>query len=222
MAEPLQETDGFDPNELTGPEQYKLLGAAVVPRPIGLVTTVGPNGPNAAPFSYFMALSQDPPMLMFSIGKTELGEFSAGVEPGLEKDTLRNLRDVPEFVVHIVSDDLADKMNICAVQYPSEINEIELAGFRTAKSFRVRPPRLLNCPVQLECKVHQVLVLGRVPYHVVIGEVVYMHFTKGLVNEKLRVDWQKLNPIARLARPGVYLRITDHFSIAAPSREPKP
>ena len=211
------QTVGFDPDRLNAEEQYKLLGGAVVPRPIGLITTQGEFGPNAAPFSYFMAVAQDPPMLMFSIGMKEKGgDFAIGAVDEGEKDTLRNLRELPEFVAHIVDDATKDRMNLCAVQFPRGTNEIERAGFRTAPSKRVAPPRIIDCPVQMECKVHQVIALGRTPYHMVIGEVLYMHFAKGLVNERLHLDWRKLAPIARLARPSMYLRITDHFSMPVP------
>ena len=217
LREPQTGTVGFDPARLNGYEQYKLLGGAVIPRPLGLVTTLGAAGPNAAPFSYFMAVSQDPPMVLFSIGaKEEEGEFSIGEPAEGEKDTLLNIRESSEFVVHIVSDAIKEKMNVCAIQFARGVNEIERAGFRTAPSIKVRPPRIIDSPVQFECTVHQIIPLGRVPYHVVIGEVVYMHFAEGLVDDKLRLDWRKLNPIARLARPGTYLRITDNFSMRLP------
>jgi len=217
IPEDSTNTIGFDPSHLSSYEQYKLLGGAVVPRPIGLVTTEGTFGPNAAPFSYFMAIAQDPPMLMFSIGtKEEDGEFALGDGIVGEKDTLLNLRERPEFVAHIVNGATAQQMNICSLQYPRGVNEIERAGFRTAASTIVSPPRLLDCPAQFECKVDQIIALGRTPYHVVIGEVVFMHFSKGLVNDRLHVDWRSMDPIARLARPGVYLRATDYFSMPTP------
>ena len=217
IPEEITNTVGFDPNDLTGAEQYMLLGGAVVPRPIALVTTEGSLGRNAAPFSYFMAIAQDPPMLMISIGtREEEGEFALGDGILGEKDTLRNLRETSEFVVHIVNNATAQMMNVCALQFPPGVNEIELAGFRTAPSRIVRPPRLVDCPVQFECKLNQIIALGRTPYHVVIGEVVFMHFARELVNDRLHVDWRGLDPIARLARPGIYLRITDHFSMPTP------
>jgi flavin reductase (DIM6/NTAB) family NADH-FMN oxidoreductase RutF len=211
------DTVGFDPDRLDAAEQYKLLGGAVAPRPIGLITTLGTLGSNAAPFSYFMAVAQNPPMLMFSIGmKEKEGDFSMGATQEGEKDTLLNLRELPEFVAHIVDEATVERMNICAIQFPRGVNEIERAGFRSAPSKKIRPPRIIDCPVQLECKVHQIIVLGRTPYHMVIGEVVYMHFAKGLVNERLHVDWRRLAPIARLARPSVFVRIGDNFSLPVP------
>lgn len=212
------ETVGFDPNGLNALEQYNLLGGAVVPRPIGLITTLGAFGPNAAPFSYFMVVAQDPPMLMFSVGMKGAftHDFSIGAAEHGEKDTLRNVRELPEFVAHVVDDATMDRMNICAIQFPRGVNEIERAGFRSAPSKKVGPPRIIDCPAQFECKVHQIIALGRTPYHMVIGEVVYMHFAKGLVDDRLHLDWRKLAPIARLAKPSTYLRITDHFSMPVP------
>lgn len=211
-------TVAIDPDRLSPREQYSLLGGAIVPRPIGLITTQGAFGPNAAPFSYFMVVAQNPPMLMFSVGMKGQREDKSGGETNEgEKDTLRNLRELPEFVAHIVDEATMDRMNICAIQFPHGVNEIERAGFRSAPSKKVGPPRITDCPAQFECKVHQIIALGRTPYHMVIGEVVHMHFAKGLVNDKLQLDWRKLAPIARLAKPNVYLRITDHFLMPTPN-----
>lgn len=197
---------GFDPEQLDFDQQYKLLGGAVIPRPIALVTTLGESGPNAAPFSYFNAIGQLPPMVIFSIGP----------KPGTIKDTLRNLRTLPEFVVHIVDDENCRKMNVCAVDYPSNVDEMQRAGFRTSPSLRVRPPRIIDCPVQFECQVMDILPMGRVPYHLVIGKIVYFHFRSDIVNEQLHVDFKRLNPVGRVAGYGSYTRITDHFSLAVP------
>ncbi len=194
---------GFDADALRGPQQYKLLTGTVVPRPIALVTTLGPGGPNAAPFSFFNALGVNPPMVMFSIGPRD----------GQSKDTARNLETTPEFVVHIVDYATRDKMNVCAIDFPSGINEIERAGYRTAPSVKVRPPRLLDCPVQFECKVMETLTLGRAPYTVVIGEVVWFHYRKGLVDERLNVDQALLDPIGRLTGQFNYTRISGRFSM---------
>ena len=122
----------FDAAKLTQLEQYKLLIGTVTPRPIALVTTLGPTGPNAAPFSFFNAVGSDPAMLCFSSGNRETGA----------KDTIANIRECPEFVVHIVSDAIKDKMNACAVDYPRGVNELEKAGFTAVPSKKVRPPRI--------------------------------------------------------------------------------
>jgi flavin reductase (DIM6/NTAB) family NADH-FMN oxidoreductase RutF len=200
----------IDPERLSWAEQYKLLGGTVIPRPIALVSTLGPCGPNAAPFSFFNAIAVDPMMLMFSIGPT------VGSKKGTDKDTLTNLRVVPEFVVHIVDDAAKEKMNICSAEHPHGINEMALAGFRTEPSCVVQPPRIVDCPVQFECKVTQILTLGRTPYNMVIGEVVYAHYRQGIIDERLHVDVDRLNPIGRLAGNGVYTRVTDRFTMLPP------
>jgi len=193
----------FDAATLAWQDQYKLMIGSVTPRPIALVTTLGANGPNAAPFSFFNAIGSPPPMVMFSVGDKETGA----------KDTVQNIREIPEFVVHIVSDAIKDKMNICAVDYPRGVNEIDEAGFTAVPSRKVRPPRILEAPIALECKLMQILELGAKPYHLVIGEVVYFHYHDGIVNECFHVDVGRVNPIGRLAGKGGYTRITDRFEM---------
>jgi len=194
----------FDAAALDAQTQYKLLIGTITPRPIALVTTTGSQGPNAAPFSFFNGVGSDPAMVMFSVGDTD----------GHAKDTIANLREIPEFVVHIVSDAIKEKMNICAIDYPRGVNEITEAGFTALASNKVRPPRIAEAPVALECRVLQVLEIGRVPYHLVIGEVVYFHYHDGIVDERFHVDVGRINPIGRLAGRGGYTRITDRFEMA--------
>jgi flavin reductase (DIM6/NTAB) family NADH-FMN oxidoreductase RutF len=191
----------FDPATMNVADVYKLLSGSVVPRPIALVSTLGPAGPNAAPFSFFNAVAIDPPMVVFSVSAHD----------GREKDTLRNIRALPEFVVHIVSSKLAEAMNVCATAFPPGTDEIAEAGFRSAPSLKVQPPRIIDCPVQLECRLVQILPLGRKSYHLVIGEVVQFHYHAGLVNERYHVDTGKLDALGRLAGNGGYTRITDRF-----------
>ena len=193
----------FDPATLDAQMQYKLLIGSITPRPIALVTTLGSQGPNAAPFSFFNGVGSDPAMLM----------FSAGSKDGGAKDTIANILEIPEFVVHIVSDVIKEKMNICAIDYPRGVNEIEQAGFTALASAKVRPPRIAEAPVAFECRLLQRLELGRVPYHVVIGEVVYFHYHEGIVDERFYVDTGKIDPIGRLGGRGGYTRITDRFEM---------
>jgi flavin reductase (DIM6/NTAB) family NADH-FMN oxidoreductase RutF len=193
----------FDASKISWQDQYKLMVGTVTPRPIALVTTIGSEGPNAAPFSFFNAVGSDPAMLMFSVG----GRAGAG------KDTVRNIREVPEFVVHIVSDAIKDQMNICAVDYPLGVNEIVKAGFTAVPSRKVRPPRIAEAPVAMECRLMQIVDLGRKPYHVVFGEVVYFHYRDGIVNDRFHVDVAAINPVGRLAGKGGYCRVTDRFEM---------
>jgi flavin reductase (DIM6/NTAB) family NADH-FMN oxidoreductase RutF len=194
----------FDAATLDWQTQYKLLIGSVAPRPIALVTTLGGKGPNAAPFSFFNAIGANPAMLMFSVSDRQ----------GAAKDTLANILEVPEFVVHIVSDAIKEKMNVCAIDYPRGVDEIAEAGFTAVASTKVRPPRIAEAPVAFECRLLQRLELGRVPYHVVIGEVLYYHFHDGIVDEKFHIDVGRIDPIGRLAGKGGYTRITDRFEMA--------
>ncbi|MEK7878122.1 MAG: flavin reductase family protein, partial [Pseudomonadota bacterium] len=105
---------------------------SIVPRPIALVTTLGPHGTNAAPFSLFNMVGSAPPMLMFSVGNQ--GDDR-------EKDTVQNIRFLPEFVVHICNESIAERMNICATDFPTGVSELEKAGFTSTPSVKVKPPR---------------------------------------------------------------------------------
>lgn len=209
-----QDTVGFDPDRLSPEQQYKLISGTVVPRPIALVTTVGADGANAAPFSFFNAVCQNPPTVVFSIGPSAAS--------GRTKDTLRNLRALPECVVHIVNDAQKERMNVCAVEYDRAVSEIERAGFCTAPCVKIAPPRIVDCPAQLECRVLQIFPVGKMPYHLVIAEVVYFHYHRGIVNERLNVDFQKLDPLGRLSGAGAYTRVTDHFRMQIPKLDEAP
>ena len=193
----------FDAAKLDWASQSKLLHGAVTPRPIALVTTVGPDGPNAAPFSFFNVACTDPGMLMFSASDRDDGA----------KDTVANIGWCPEFVVHIVSAGIGERMNVCAVEFPRGVDEMKEAGFTAVPAARVRPPRIREAPIALECKLVQMIKLGRRPYNLVIGEVLYYHFDDGLVNERCHVDVGRVNPIGRLAANGAYARITDRFEM---------
>ena len=192
----------IDPKELEEKEQYKLMTGSIVPRPIALVTTMGPKGANAAPFSLFNMVGSDPCMLMFSVGNQ--GD-------GTEKDTIQNIRHLGEFVVHICNEAIADQMNICATDYPTGINELDQARLTTIPAIKVRPPRIKEAPVQMECKLIKIVDFGS-RHHVVFGEVVLFHFHDGIVNERFHVDVEKLNPIGRLSGTA-YTRVSDIFCL---------
>ena len=193
----------FDPIDLDAQKLYKLMIGSITPRPIALVTTLGSLGPNAAPFSFFNGVASDPAMVMFSVGSKDGGA----------KDTIANILEIPEFVVHIVSDAIKEKMNVCAIDYPRGVDEMAEAGFTALASRKVRPPRIAEAPVAFECRLLHRLELGRSPYHLVVGEVVYFHYHEGVVDERFHVDVGRVNPIGRLAGRGGYTRITDRFEM---------
>lgn len=195
----------LDPNSLSEREQYKLMTGAIVPRPIALVTTLGKCGPNAAPFSLFNIAGTAPPMVYLCVGDQD---------DGSEKDTIRNLRHNPEFVVHIVDETMADRMNVCATDFPSDVNELEQAGFSTEPAFKVSPPRIREARALFECRTLNIIDIGS-RHHIIIGEVVWFHFQDGIINERYHVDFKQLQAIGRLSG-SLYARLGETFTLVRP------
>ncbi len=194
----------FDLQRLGAAERYKLLGGLVVPRPIALVTTRDREGRhNAAPFSFFNVLAEEPPLVVLGLG----------VGPtGLAKDTTNNIRDFGEFVVHLVDEAIAEAMNLCAIDLPPEVSEVELAGFSLLPSEVVAPGRIADAPVSLECRRYVTLQPGPERY-IVLGEVLRLHVRDGIIDpERLRVDRDAYAPIGRLFGGG-YVRTRDRFEM---------
>lgn len=190
-------------------ERYKLVVGCLIPRPIALVSTIGLDGrANAAPFSFFNAVSDDPPALAIGI--------NSGI-PGHVKDTARNIRASGEFVVNLVDEPLAARMNVCGVDMPVDVSEFEVAGLTPAPGVKVRAPRVLESPISFECRriVNVEIGVGR---NVVIGEVVYLHIRDDLIDiERLHVHGERSGLIGRMHGVGWYARTTDLFELA---REP--
>lgn len=196
----------FDPADLPPGAFARMLSGTVIPRPIALVTTLGEGGVNAAPFSFFNLVCADPSMLM----------FSASAREGAAKDTVRNIEALPEFVVHIVPWREREKMNRCSAELPYGIDEVALAGFRTVPSLKVRPPRLADCPVQLECRLERTVKLGTRPYTMVIGEIVLAHYDDGIVDaSRHHVDVDRIDAMGRM-QGDTYARLTDRFAMPRP------
>jgi flavin reductase (DIM6/NTAB) family NADH-FMN oxidoreductase RutF len=194
----------FDFREHGPAERYKLLGGLVVPRPIALVTTRDPDGrDNAAPFSFFNVLAEEPPLVVLGLG----------ISPtGAAKDTTNNIRDGGEFVVNLVDEPIAEAMNLCAIDLPAEVSEVDLAGFTLLPSEAVAPGRIAEAPVNLECRRYLTLQPGRERY-IVLGEVLVLHVRDGIVDpERLRVDRDAYAPIGRLFGGG-YVRTHDRFEM---------
>jgi flavin reductase (DIM6/NTAB) family NADH-FMN oxidoreductase RutF len=194
----------FDLAELSPAERYKLLGGLVVPRPIALVTTQDADGrTNAAPFSFFNVLAEEPPLVVLGIGVSASGGA---------KDTTNNIRDSGEFVIHLVDEAIAEAMNLCAMDLPPERSEIEVAGFSLLPSERVAPARIAEAPVALECRRYVTLQPGRERY-IILGEVLLLHVRDGIVEpERLRVAREAYAPIGRLFGGG-YVKTHDRFEM---------
>ena len=195
---------------------YKLMIGSIVPRPIGWISTVDEAGrPNLAPFSFFTAAGANPPHVLFApmIRDTD----------GQTKDTVHNARTTGEFVVNIVGEPLAGRMNITATEFPAEVNEFEAAGLTAVPSLTVRPPRVAESLVHYECQVAQIVDLGNQPGagSIVIGRVLHIHVDDSLLIGSDKIDLAKLQPIGRLAGSG-YCRVTDLFDLPRPPSQIKP
>jgi flavin reductase (DIM6/NTAB) family NADH-FMN oxidoreductase RutF len=182
---------------LTARERYKLLIGTVVPRPIALVTTVDLAGvPNAAPFSFFNCLSADPAIVALGV------EFRAS---GANKDTGRNVRDTKCFTVNIVSDGILEGMNVTAVPFEAEVDEIAEAGWTARPGTAVPCPWIHEAPAALECRLHSILEIGT-SREIILGEVVHAHFRQGVVDpETLHVDPVALDAVGRMGGHGYAL-----------------
>ncbi len=196
----------FDFATISAENAYKLLVSTVVPRPIAWVTTQDTDGTlNAAPFSFFNAISGNPPVVVIGIG---------GREPGDIKDTGGNIRRTGEFVVNLVSNQLAEQMNITAIDFPKQVNELAEARLTTLPSARVKPPRIAESPVSIECERLVIVEVG-VDRAVVLGKVLAIHIADAFVLDTARcyVDTPALELIGRMHGRGWYARTTDRFDM---------
>ncbi|MBX5494951.1 MAG: flavin reductase family protein [Bryobacteraceae bacterium] len=181
----------------------------IVPRPIAFVSTVSPDGVrNLAPFSFFTAVSANPPVVCFS-------PMVRGSD-GKRKDTLHNIEATGEFVVNVVSEEFAEQMNICSAEFPPEIDEFLESGLTPVPSDLIRPPRVAESHVQMECRLLQVVHVSDKPLggSIVLGEVLRFHIDDALVSD-YKVDPDKLRPIGRMAG-STYVRTTDRFEMQRP------
>ena len=156
----------FDFTTLAAHDRYKLMVSTIVPRPIAWVVTCDQAGRlNAAPYSFFNAFANEPPVVVIGIG---------GRRPGDVKDTGQNIRETGEFVVNLVSEETAQAMNVTAIDFPPEVDELFQAGLETAASTRIRPPRIAASPVAFECERMMAIELHH-DRTLVVGRVVAMH-----------------------------------------------
>ncbi|NML47608.1 flavin reductase family protein [Ramlibacter sp. G-1-2-2] len=172
---------------------YRLLVGCVVPRPIAWITTIDEQGRvNAAPFSSFNYVATSPPMLAINIAK----------RPGTSatKDTARNIVATREFVVNVATEADMEVMHRSAQEFGPEVSETEVLGIDLLPSRHVRAPRIASSPVQMECRLDQVVPLGRGINTLYIGEVVAFHLSDKVYDGK-RVDSVALRPLARLGGP---------------------
>ena len=196
----------ISPAESSVRDIYQHMVNLITPRPIAWVTTVSESGTtNLAPFSFFNGVGANPPTLMFCPVNRRDGSF---------KHSLANAMATGEFVVHVVSFDLAATMNNTSADFDEETSEIEVLGIETVDSVHVVPPRIKASPAAFECKVDRVIHLNEGPAaaNIVIGEVVMMHIQDDVLGDDGMADPSKLDAIGRLGRSD-YVRTTDRFSL---------
>ncbi len=179
----------ISPAELAPRDAYRLLTSLVVPRPIAWVSTLGADGtPNLAPFSFFNAVAGSPPTLMISVGQRRGGP----------KDTLRNVQETGEFVVHLVDGPLVEAMNLTSGEYDYTVDEFALVGLETLPASTVRPPRLRAAAAAFECRLSQLVPVQGSNYTMILGLVQHIHLREGLLRASGLVDAALLRPVARL------------------------
>lgn len=204
----------FDMRTLPLQARYKIINSTVTPRPIAWVTTLSENGAvNAAPYSFFNAVGDEPPLLV-------LGLLKDPVSGGL-KDTATNIMRSGAFVVNLVSEADAEKMNQCSVNAPRGVSECDYAGLEMAPSTAVAPPRIASSPVSFECVKHTALDIGR--QNVVLGEILVAHIADAYISdpEKLYLDTPAMKLIGRTHGSGWYARTSDQFKMERPQYDPE-
>lgn len=195
----------FDFDTLAPQDAYKLVVSSVVPRPIAWVVSQDAEGRvNAAPYSFFNAFSDNPVVVGIGCGPRPEGAL---------KDTAENIRATGQFVVCLVPETAVHGMVVTAVDFPPGTDELAEAGLTTTPSSRVRPPRIAESPVAMECETFQLVPAGR--HTIVLGRVIAMHIRDDcmLNAEKFYVDTPKLGLVGRMHGRGWYARTTDRFEV---------
>ncbi len=196
---------------LKRPEAYAWMTTTILPRPIAWVATLSSESKtNLAPFSFFQAITANPPTLMF---------VPVNQRDGSPKDTLRNIEATREFVVNVVPHALAESMNACAALLPHGESEFEAFGIAAAPSTHVRPPRVAASPVAFECTLHSIVHIGEGAgaANVVFGRILGMHVDDQVIGIDGLPDAAKLDLVGRLGRED-YARTSERFTIKRPDR----
>lgn len=195
----------LDPQDMATTDVYKIIAGCVVPRPIGFISTVSSGGvANAAPFSFFNAISHNPPMVCMSI--------SPIYKTGSRKDTLNNILETGEFVANIVDETIARAQDYCSNYFPPEVDEIQASGLTARSSHRVKAPLIEESPVNLECRLLQAMPLPESPYTLVIGRVLLMHVREDILQANGRIDARRLAAVGRMTGNS-YIHTRDLFTL---------
>ena len=192
-------------SELTPGKRYHVLSSLVVPRPIAWVTTLNENGSvNAAPFSYFQLMGENPALCVLGIGRRSDGTM---------KDTLGNIRRAREFVINLVTEENAELMNLCATDFPRGMSEVATLKLATEPSSVVKPPRLAVSPANFEAREVQTLLIGG--NQILMGELLVVHVRDEFIDPKtLRIRTSDMHMVGRMqGGGGGYTRTRDCFEI---------
>lgn len=198
----------LDPEELDPRKRSSLMLSTILPRPIAWVSTKGRDGSlNLAPFSFFTGICVDPMTICF---------VPTNRRDGQKKHTLQNIEETNQFVINLVTEKLAHKMNQTSGDYPYGVSEFDKAELTPVPSVKIIPPRVLESPVSLECKLLKIVTIGTGPHggNLVIGKVVFIHILDSLWKEG-RIEHRDLKPIGRMEGDW-YLKTTDGFEMARP------
>ena len=195
----------FDFANLPLMDRYKLMVSTIVPRPIGLVTSISEDGiVNMAPYSFFNGMAADPPLVV-------LGMLTTKAAPN--KDTAANIAATGEFTVNLVTEEMAEAMNITAITFPPEVDEYEESGLTPVPCDVIAPPRAKESPVAFECREYKTLEVSP-GNRIIIGEVVAMHVDDDMIDaDNLYVDTPALKLIGRMHGGGMYARTSDLFDL---------
>ena len=195
----------INPQNLETAKLHSYLLSAIAPRPIALASTIDKNGkPNLSPFSFFNVFSANPPILIFSPARR--------VRDNTEKHTLENVRQTKEVVINVVNYEIIHQTSLSSTEYEQGVNEFEKAGFTMLESDMVKPFRVAESPIQLECKVNEIIELGKEggAGNLVICEVLLMHINENVLDMNQMIDQVKLDLVAR-AGGSFYSRAKDTF-----------
>jgi flavin reductase (DIM6/NTAB) family NADH-FMN oxidoreductase RutF len=193
----------IDFEAITEYQRYKLMASLIVPRPIALVTTLGADGTvNAAPFSMFNMLGEEPPIVMLSINR---------LADGTLKDTAVNIPREKEFVVHLADEAIAQQMHRCGERFAADVSELDEVGFTPVASSRVKPPRIAQAPVAFECELWETLTTAS--RHIFIGKVLMLHARDELIDiDAWRVRLQHYFPVGRFGASD-YITTRERFQM---------
>ena len=199
----------IDPEHVHPRDIYKHMVAFITPRPIAWVSTINLEGQtNLAPFSFFNGVCPNPPTILFCPTNSRHGH---------KKDTLRNIEATREFVVNVVPNAIREKMNATSAEFPPEISEFAACGLTPVPSVKVKPPRVKESPVNLECVLHDIVRIGDGPLsgNIVIGRIVVIHADESVLDASGQIDPEKLDTIGRMGGT-IYTRTRERFEMPRP------